>query len=95
MGSQFFPENTITTGRQGNLFRAEPVEFALPQLAQHPLDDAMDEIELLGFPLCNVFELVDDDLTQYIPAKDIKNHLGKDIKMLGYLITTKEVHDNK
>ncbi|MBL7700009.1 MAG: DNA polymerase III subunit alpha [Chitinophagaceae bacterium] len=80
-------------GRQ--LFKAEPVKFALPHLAQHPLDEAIDQIEILGFPLCNAFELADDDVTQYIAAKDIGAHLGKEIKMLGYLITTKEVRTTK
>ena len=76
-------------GRQ--LFKSEPVKFALPHLAQHPLDEAIDQIEIFGFPLCNAFELADDDVTQYATAKNIGAHLGKGIKMLGYLITTKEV----
>jgi DNA-directed DNA polymerase III PolC len=83
----------LTTGKQ--LFKSDPVKFSLPHLAQHPFDDAIDQIELLGFPLCNVFDLVDDDVEQYIAAKDIGNHLGKDIKMLGYLITTKQVRTVK
>jgi DNA polymerase-3 subunit alpha len=86
-------QTQLTTGKQ--LFKSDPLKFALPHLAQHPLDDAIDQIELLGFPLCNVFELVDDDVTQYIPAKDIGDHSGKEIKMLGYLITTKQVRTVK
>ena len=86
-------QTRLTTGKQ--LFKSEAVKFTLPHLAQHPLDDAIDQIELLGFPLCNVFELVDDDVTQYVAAKNIADHLGKDIKMLGYLITTKPVYTVK
>ena len=86
-------QTRLTTGKQ--LFKSESVKFTLPHLAQHPLDDAIDQIELLGFPLCNVFELVDDDVTQYVAAKNIADHLGTDIKMLGYLITTKPVHTVK
>lgn len=82
-------QSQLTTGNQ--LFKSDPVKFALPHLAQHPLDDAIDQIELLGFPLCNVFELVDDDVSQYEPANQIGKYLGKEIKMLGYLITTKQV----
>jgi DNA polymerase-3 subunit alpha len=82
-------QSQLTTGKQ--LFKSDPVKFALPHLAQHPLDDAIDQIELLGFPLCNVFELVDDDVSQYEPANQIGKFLGKEIKMLGYLITTKQV----
>lgn len=86
-------QTQLTTGKQ--LFKSDPVKFTLPHLTQHPLDDAIDEIELLGFPLCNVFELVNDDVMQYVPAKNIGEHAGKDIKMLGYLITTKPVRTIK
>jgi DNA-directed DNA polymerase III PolC len=86
-------QTQLTTGKQ--LFKTDHLKFALPHLAQHPLDDAIDQIELLGFPLCNVFELVDDDIAQYIPAKDIGDHSGKEIKMLGYLTTTKQARTVK
>lgn len=77
------------------LFHEKIIEFKLPVLQQHPLDDANDEIELLGFPLCNVFELADEDLSSYVAASDIANFLGKNIKVIGYLITTKPVHTVK
>ena len=61
----------------------------MPELKQHPFDDAIDEIELLGFSLCNPFDLVDDNPDNYIPAIDLDKHLGKEITVLGYLITSK------
>src|SRR5690606_34716532 len=60
--------------------------------SQHPLDDALDEIELLGFPVCNVFDLADDDLSQYVPANDLPKHLGKEVKVMGYFIVQKAVN---
>jgi DNA polymerase-3 subunit alpha len=86
-------QSKSTAGKQ--LFTSEAVQFTLPSLSQHPLDDAIDEIELLGFPLCNVFELVDDDPSAYVSARDIREHPGKEIKMLGYLVTTKSVNTIK
>lgn len=71
------------------LFQESPVEFILPELKQHPLDDAIDEIELLGFPLRNPFELVNDNPAKYLPAADLGHHAGKDVTVLGYLITSK------
>jgi DNA polymerase-3 subunit alpha len=71
------------------LFKEKPIEFTLPTLEQHPLDDAIDEIELLGFSLCNPFELVDDDPGNYLPVADLEKHLGKEVTVLGYLITSK------
>lgn len=86
-------QNKAVAGKQ--LFSSEPAQFSLPALAQHPLDDAMDEIELLGFPLCNVFDLVDDDLSMYVPASRIGDYVGKEVKVLAYLITTKPVRTSK
>ena len=77
------------------LFTEPPINFQLPTLPQHPLDDAIDEIELLGFPVCNVFELVDDDTAEYLPASQLEQNLGKQVKVLGYLITSKPVHTVK
>lgn len=75
----------------GQLFEERPVAFNLPQLQQHPLDDALDEIELLGFPLCNVFELADVELTAYTPASLLSRKLNQEVSILGYLITSKHV----
>jgi hypothetical protein len=51
----------------------------------------IDEIELPGFLLCNVFELVDDGPNKSSPADEIEIHLGREVNVLGYLITTKAV----
>ncbi|HSR39649.1 MAG TPA: hypothetical protein VLL95_12100, partial [Phnomibacter sp.] len=43
----------------------EPIpEFHLPQLQHHYLDDALDEMELLGVTMCNPFELVEDGMVR-------------------------------
>lgn len=50
---------------------------------------------MLGFPLCNVFELVDDDPNKHLPANKIEKHLGKEVNVLGYFITTKPIRTIK
>jgi len=77
------------------LFKDTLVTFQLPALNQQPLDDAIDEIELIGFPICNVFELADVDPNNYLPVDEIEKHLGKEVNVLGYLITTKPVQTIK
>lgn len=72
-----------------SLFEEPPVAFKLPQLKQHPYDDAMDEMELLGFPLCDVWTLADADLTQYAIAADLPKLTGKPVKTIGYYVTDK------
>jgi DNA polymerase-3 subunit alpha len=77
------------------LFHSKPLEFKLPQLVQTAMEDALDEIEILGFPLCDPFDLVDADLSQFIPAKELASHLGKEINVIGYYITQKPVRTVK
>ncbi len=40
---------------------------------------------MLDFFLCNRFELTNDDLSTYLPAKEIEKHLhlGKEVKDVG------------
>jgi DNA polymerase-3 subunit alpha len=73
------------------LFADGPMEFHLPVLQQFPLDDALDEIELLGFPVGNVFELADTDNTAFLPVGELYQHLGKQVTVLGYLVASKAV----
>lgn len=77
------------------LFKDKPIAFQLPALNQQPLDDAIDKIELLGIPIRNVFELADDGPNKYVPANEIEKHLGKEVSVLGYLISTKPVQTIK
>ena len=73
------------------LFTEQPMDFVLPTLIDHPLDDIYDQIELLNFAVCNPFDIVDDDPRKYMLAKDMKNNLGKQVKLLVYFITHKVV----
>ncbi|MBK7408038.1 MAG: DNA polymerase III subunit alpha [Saprospirales bacterium] len=41
------------------LFEDIQTHFTLPELKEGPFDQAFDEIELLGFPLCSPFSLLD------------------------------------
>ncbi|HEY4155014.1 MAG TPA: DNA polymerase III subunit alpha [Puia sp.] len=73
------------------LFREPPVEFTLPELLDTRLDDLYDQIEILGFPLSNPFELADDDPGKYIRATDLENNKGKTVSALTYFINRKHV----
>ncbi len=79
----------------GSLFMEAPEVYELPELHQHPLDDAMDELELLGFPLCNPFDYVDDDVKQYPLATALEDHVGEEMTLLGYLVTLKHIRTLK
>ncbi len=74
-----------------SMFEEPPMVFHLPELTQHPLEDAEDEIEILGFALCNVWELADTDLGLYTPASVLNKFVGREITSIGYYVTTKPV----
>jgi DNA polymerase-3 subunit alpha len=84
-------KRTRTTIPQTPLFRTLLKQYQLPELPVYPLDDAYDEVQLLGFPVCNPFMLADADPSNYLPAAEMKNHVGKVVTVLGYHITQKPV----
>lgn len=43
------------------LFKEPPLEFVLPDFPDYPLEDAIDEINVLGFALTDMFRLCADD----------------------------------
>lgn len=70
-------------------------DFQLPGLTIDPLDNAHDEIELLGFPLCNPFCLLEPKEASYVKASDLKQLPGIEVSMLGYLIAVKDTRSLK
>lgn len=77
------------------LFKTAPLSFSLPVLPSYPLEDVYDDIELLGFPVCDPFTLADDDPAKYVSAKDLSGHVGKVITAMGYHVTQKPVRTIK
>lgn len=73
------------------MFEEEPIHFALPELPDNRIDDLYDETELLDFPMCNPFEMVNDNGHDYTLAKDLGNNCGKVVTALGYFIDHKSV----
>jgi len=71
------------------LFDTEPGDYPLPPLQRQPLEDAFDEIELLGFPLCDPFLLLNTQERGDTVAREMMNKIGKMVKMVGYVVTTK------
>lgn len=67
-------------------------EYHLPQLERNPFEDAFDEIELLGFPISfTPFQLLETSFRGDVMAKDLHEHHKKEVRMLAYLISRKQV----
>jgi DNA polymerase-3 subunit alpha len=71
------------------LFKNPRREYTLPQLSNSKLEDVYDQIELLGFPLCNPFDLILEPPESFFKASQLPTNIGKVVTIEGYLITTK------
>ena len=76
--------------RRNELFSLPTKAFVLPALHENALEDAFDQMELLGFPLCSPFELLAEPLPEHVPARYMDAHCGRSITMYGYMVTVKE-----
>jgi DNA-directed DNA polymerase III PolC len=77
-----------------DLFDTEPKEYPLPKLQRNEIEDAFDEIELIGFPLCDPFKLIEKP-GEGIVANELKENLNKLIHIIGYCVTTKPAYTRK
>jgi DNA-directed DNA polymerase III PolC len=71
----------------------EPVkEYKLPTLERSLFEDAFDEIELLSFPVsCTPFDILQTKSRGDIMAKDLLSCHKRQVRMLAYLISRKQV----
>lgn len=78
------------------LFPTPVRRFELPVLEQNLIADVYDEIELLGFPVTySYFDLLVTKFRGDIMAEEMGAHVGKNLRMLGLLVTIKYVRTVK
>jgi DNA-directed DNA polymerase III PolC len=74
------------------LFPEKSRHFALPPLEQEAIEDAYDEMELIGFPVSStLFDMLETSFRGHILARHLKENLGKTIRILGNLVNIKYV----
>lgn len=73
------------------LFADGSEHFTIPTLEEGVYDQAFDEIELLGFPLCNPFELLATENNTAVLANGLKKFMNRQVEILGYYVTQKPV----
>lgn len=78
-----FEEHIIT------LFKTEKINYKTPKLPSTFLENAFDDIELLDFPLCNPFDLLQNPSKHTLKATQLPDYVNKVVSIEGYLITTK------
>ena len=79
------------TFTSGELFNAPTSRLSLPHFITDSLEDAYDQIELVGFPLCNPFDLLQQLPTATIKVCAMPEALGKIVVMIGYYVHRKNV----
>jgi DNA polymerase-3 subunit alpha len=74
------------------LFPVRKREFTLPELEQTSLESSYDELEILGFAVSiPAFELLQTAFRGEIRSRQMIEHVGKKVRMLGNLVTVKHV----
>ncbi|MHB1920830.1 MAG: DNA polymerase III subunit alpha [Chitinophagaceae bacterium] len=74
------------------LFEGQEKHYALPTLAHSDLEDAYDELELLGFPVTLTgFDLLQTPCTGSLLARDLLPHCGEKIQLVGNYVCAKFV----
>jgi len=86
----YFSNAKIKPTTTVDLFDTEPTDYPLPPLHRHSMEDAYDELELIGFPLCSPFELLASVHTGDTVTRDLTKRLGNQVRIIGYVITTKD-----
>ncbi|MCB0705595.1 MAG: DNA polymerase III subunit alpha [Saprospiraceae bacterium] len=79
----------------GLLFADKAENYKLPELREGPHDQAFDEIELLGFPICSPFDLLEETPYDGIMAKQLSKNNQRIIVIYGYYVCKKEVRTVK
>ena len=78
-----------------HLFEEEPVNFTLPDLSQTAFENMLDEINIMGFTIHNVFDMIQEDMTLYPKARDISLLKGQTVTCVAYLVCTKYASTKK
>lgn len=83
---------TVPVPGVNKLFHEPQKSYSLPPLEQSEIENAFDEIELLGFTATHSpFDLLETKFRGEILAHDMLKHIGKKVRMLGNLVCTKNV----
>ena len=74
---------------QKQLFKIQHKSYKLPEFNYGSIEESYDQMELLGFPLCNYFDLVNENLKPHILAMDMKGHVNRKVLLYGKLVNTR------
>jgi len=82
-------------GQQQRLFRPKTIHYEIPPLERSAPEQAFDQIELLGYPLCDPFLLLQQPPQSPLLAQELTKYEGRPVLIYGYLVTTKPTKTSK
>lgn len=77
------------------LFKSEKISYKTPELISSNFEDAFDEIQYIGFPLCSPYDLLTSKLKESLYANDLLNYVNKIVTVFGYYVTYKRTMTSK
>jgi len=80
---------------QKKLFKTTIKDYELPDLNNEEYEDAFDQFEILGFPICNPFSLLENQDYPRLTTKDLPQYLNKIVYIMGYLIHIKSTDTSR
>lgn len=78
-----------------SLFRSPKIDITTPSLPSTIFEDAFDQIEYLGFPLCDPFTLAADTGEPVAMAAELPELIHKHVQCHGYYVTAKRTSTHK
>lgn len=88
--------NKVVLEEQINtLFKSEKIVYNTPKLISSAMEDAFDEIEYYGFPLCSPFQLLTTTVHDTVFADDLLGYESKVVQVYGYYVTAKYTSTSK
>lgn len=92
MWEQLLRNKALPEPRSKPLFKEDRKELTLPPLRTSSLEDAYDEMELLGFPVSlSRFDMLKTDYRGDTIARDLLSKVGQKVRMVGEYVTVKYV----
>lgn len=77
--------NSIRT-TQRLLFKPKHRNFKIPTLQSNVIENAYDQMELLGFPICSYFDLMEGEFKSRLIAKDFPAYKNRKILIYGSMV---------
>ena len=91
---QLYTQEVENASKKTPMFEEKP-DITLPKLKVSELEKAFQQIEVFGFHLVSPFNMLHSIPIDVIYARELQSNLGKEVNMLGYLVSKKHVNSTK